>query len=159
MSSPSSPLITLDVAHRPAEVWIGRAALVFAALCPWVVSTFAPVECFLLSVVLTAVVATGLMQSGWLGRRLDQIVSLSWLADGRWMARRRDGRVLECELCLNSRVVAGCVWLQLRAIHAPRRARSLLLVQPHTRADALRRLIVRLRVDVPRGGAALPLPR
>lgn len=159
MSSPSSPLLTLDVERRPAEVWIGRVGIVVAALAPWVVLPLSLLESLVVSIALSALISVGLIEQGWLGASSRRVVRLTWLADGRWMAQRRDGRSLECELCLNSRVQAGCVWLRLRALDAPRGAFSLLLIQSRPSNEALRRLIVRLRLDVPRSGAASALAR
>lgn len=156
MSSPSSPPLNLDVAYRPAEAWIARAGLALAMLGPCFVLASHPLPTrAVVSTVLGVIVALGLLKCGWVGASANRIVSLAWLSDGCWLVRHRDGRTRECELCLNSRVLAGWVWLRLRPVDAPRRVYSLLLLTPRVAPDSLRRLIVRLRLDVPRSGAAV----
>lgn len=153
MSSPSSPPLILDVADRALERGIAYGTLAAAAVLPWGALPFETYSSLLVSIILTAVVATGLKGCGWLGGPL-RIVRLSWLADGRWIAVRANGSAVECELCLNSCIGPFALWLRLRSLGPRATVFPLLLSRAHAPNDQLRRLVVRLRFDVPRSGAA-----
>jgi len=115
---------------------------------PWPVPYLAAV-----SLVLTACLASAFYRAGWLGGP-HGIVRVSWLSDGRWIVDWRCGRAAECELCLDSRVIGRAVWLRLRTIDVPRRVYTLLIRRSTAADDPVRRLIVRLRLDVPRSETA-----
>jgi hypothetical protein len=153
MSSPSSPPLILDVADRPAERWIGYGTVAAAFVLPFGALPFETHSILLAAVLLSALVVVSLRACGWLGGP-HCVVHVAWLADGRWIAVQASGATAECELCLNSRIGARALWLRLRPIGASARTFSLLLSRAHDPDDQVRRLIVRLRLDVPRGGAA-----
>lgn len=156
MSSPSSPPLILDVADRPLERWIGLGAIGVVMILPFSALPF-EIHSIVLGVLLASVfVLAGLRACRWLGGP-RRIVQLAWLADGRWRALQANGVTEECELCLNSRIGSRMLWLRLRPIAAPSRSFSLLLSRAHDPSDQLRRLVVRLRLDVPRSGAAAGL--
>lgn len=120
---------------------------------PWAVLPL-PASCLAaISLVLTASLIITLYRAGWLSGA-HRIARATWRTDGRWIVERRDGLAVECELCRDSRVAGRVVWLRLRAIDAPHRVYALLVSRSSAADDAVRRLIVRLRLDVPRSGAA-----
>lgn len=152
MSSPSSPPLILDVTHRPLEGWIGFGAIVVVMVLPFAALPFETHSILLGSVLASALVLAGLRACRWLGGP-RRIVQLAWRADGRWSVLQANGATKECELCLNSRIGTRALWLRLRPIDAPNRTFSLLFSRAHDPTDQLRRLIVRLRLDVPPSGA------
>lgn len=156
MSSTSSPPLIVDVRDRPAERWVGYGAIATAAILPFGALPFETHSNLLLSSFLSAAVLVGLRVCRWLGGP-RRIVQVAWLADGGWLAVQANGAASKCELCHNSRVGARAVWLRLRPIEGHARAFSLLLSRAQDPGDQLRRLIVRLRLDVPRSGAATGL--
>ena len=156
MSSTSSPPLIVDVRDRPAERWVGYAAIATAAVLPFSAFAFETQSILLLSSFLSAVVLVGLRACRWFGGP-RRIVQVAWLADGRWLAVQANGATSKCELCLNSRIGSRALWLRLRRIEAPAGTFSLLLSRSQDSNDQLRRLIVRLRLDVPRSGATAGL--
>jgi hypothetical protein len=156
MSSPSSPPLILDVADRPLERWIAFGAVGVVVLLPFATLPFETHSILVGSAAALALVLMGLRVCRWLGGA-RRIVQLAWLADGRWRVVQANGATVECELCLNSRIGPRAVWLQLRPVTRRSRPFSLLLSRVHDPSDQLRRLVVRLRLDVPRSGATAGL--
>lgn len=153
MSSPSSPPLIIDVSDRPAERRLVWAACVIAAALPAGVLPWPSWQ--LVSLVFVAFLLAAFRAHGWLGGA-RRVVRVAWRADGQWHIEQADGRSAQCELCLSSRVAGRVVWLQLRTKSGPRRRISLILTRGRSTDDDLRRLIVRLRLDVPRSGTLVP---
>ncbi len=156
MSSPSSPPLIVDVTNRPVERRLAYGTAMAAAGLPFGALVFETHSILILAGLLSALVLLGLRTCGWFGGP-RRIVQLAWLTDGRWIARRANGDCAECDLCLNSRVGRQALWLRLRPVDPPAQVFSVLLSRAHESNDQLRRLIVRLRLDVPRSGAAAGL--
>lgn len=145
MSSPSSPPLILDVRARSAERALAWGILGLAFVCPWLFAG-PPLVLAALSVLCVGVSWLGLFHCGWLegARRVAQV---AWLADGRWFITTSDGRSMECELDLTSRVGAMAIWLRLRTCELPVRRYSLLLTRADDCAEDVRRLGIRLRLE------------
>jgi len=154
MSSPSSPPLILDVGVRRAEGRVAYVAIAAAVLAPLLFDLQAIVS-ILVSAIIACVVCIGLRRMGWVGAS-RRIVRVSWLADGRWMLSDGEDRVAECDLCRGTRAAPGLVWLHLRSVPVPRRNFYMLLTRRDGLEDALRRLVVRLRLDAARPPGRAP---
>ena len=145
MSSQSSPTLILEVHQRRSERRIAIVALFLAALAPSML--FAPVLAALTGVALAGLLSALFLHAGWFGNGLARVV---WAADGTWRLYDRAGAESVGELMRDARAGVGFVWLRWRLPAGS--SRTLLLLPGDLAAQALRRLVVRLRVD----GSAVP---
>jgi hypothetical protein len=154
MSSPASPSLTTDGLDRSLEQGVVIVSLVVAAGLPWAASGGrAPLQCALLAVTLVALVAAAWRLAGWLGGS-SALRSAHWDSDGFWRLELADGSALEGRLTSGSRVVPPWVFLAWRT---SRGRRSMLLCGTR-RSVALRRLVVRLRLEAHAVPAAVDAP-
>lgn len=143
MSSPNSPTLTLDVRARRSEQYIALLAL-GAGACG--VALLSALDFWLACLTgggYLALAGAGLRRAGWIGSR-HRIVSLSWLADGRWLLTDCNQNSVTGQLSPDTRLGRHAVWLRWTA--EPQGRRSMLLARGDVRENELRQLIVRLRI-------------
>ena len=146
MSSQGSPTLDLDVRARRIEGRIAIAAVVTAALSPWLLHSLDPVMLVPVCLASGALLAAGFWRAGWLGRRY-RIARIAWLSDGRWLLETHAGRNSEARLDAGTRRGRSFAWLRWRSSHFLSQRHSMLLVHDDLRPGELRRLLVRLGTD------------
>ena len=152
MSSRDSPALTLDVAGRQADRLCVLALFGLLASAAALVGMRDPAVGLCLGTIGPVVIGYGLWRARWIGlQRLGRIV---WLSDGRWQLAEMGGRVFEATLRGDSRAGSLYVWLRWDA----EIVYSMLLFRGDLTEPALRRLIVRLRIDGSRSSREAPTP-
>jgi hypothetical protein len=147
MSSRNSSTLTLDVRTRRAEqraVWL---TLVAAACAVVLVGAMA--------IVAVGAIAWGFWRAGWIGSRY-RIVTVRWLADGRWTLTDIAGITVPGELSADTRRLPRAVWLRWKT--GPVGRRSMLLTAEDLPAGQLRALAVRLKIEAPTRATKRALP-
>ncbi|HKU15811.1 MAG TPA: hypothetical protein VJQ52_15555 [Steroidobacteraceae bacterium] len=94
-----------------------------------------------------AALAYGLWRAGWIGS-VHRIISVQWLADGRWLLTDRRENTFLAELSADTRLAGSVLWLSWRATDDTLRSRrhSMLLTAGDLAAGQLRALRVRLGI-------------
>ena len=154
MSSPSSPLLSLDLRERCWDARVAVAISLAAAAAPLVLTRIVGwpvVACA--SFVIPALCALGFRRANWCGPK--RIVSAAWQSDGCWLLTETSGQTYMATLAASSRMSPFAIWLRWEsqdsfdAAEWMRRGQvaTLLLFRGDLPTSDFRRLLVRLRMD------------